>query len=106
MPVSLGYLPPPRAPPRLTARASQKRKSRRDSAVAKAPMDPASLARQRADGRRPYKVPATDGRRVRWSLRRVTVTRAEYVRIQARVIGAVTALLSELTVIEHPPTHE
>lgn len=60
-----------------------------------------SLARQRADGRRPYKVPPSDGRRSRWELSRLTVTRSQFRRLRGQVIAAAVQVLSQIKVTNH-----
>lgn len=57
-----------------------------------------TLARQRLNGQRPYKVPPTDGRRSRWELSRLTVTPQEFVRLRGQVIAAAVQVLSQIKV--------
>ena len=57
-----------------------------------------TLARQRLNGQRPYKVPASDGRRARWALSRVTVTRQEFARLRGQVVAVAMQVLSQIKV--------
>jgi hypothetical protein len=63
----------------------------------------ATLAKQRKTGERPYKVPPTDGRRLRYALPRIPVTAHELTVIRAHFEVAVAQAIEIFHVREESP---